>query len=248
MDFVEESRELSLIRADIPENLIVIKSLTKFFAIPGLRLGMAYARPGVAEMLNMTGLPWSVNALAQKAAETLYQAEDYIRASRTKCRSLRDYLAVRIDALPGWSAVPSTANFILARLPGELSASRLQEDLIKKGILIRSCADFQGLGEQYIRLAVRPKRETDELLDAITRISHRIPVASADSTTVRARIGKTPDCSMSIRLLRRFTNLHPRSSTLRPLPPHGGQAATKSCEICRLNSLRLVAAANSARE
>jgi hypothetical protein len=65
-----------------------------------------------------------------------------------------------------------------------------------------------------------------------TRMSHKIPAASADSTTARARIGKTPYCRMPIRLLRRFTNPHPRSSTLHALPPHGGQAATKFCEIC----------------
>ncbi len=61
----------------------------------------------------------------------------------------------------------------------------------------------------------------------LSRISHRIPAASADSATVRARIGKTPDCSMSIRLLRRFINLRPRSSALHAL-------ATKFREICGL--------------
>ncbi len=63
----------------------------------------------------------------------------------------------------------------------------------------------------------------------LARISHRIPAASADSPTATARIGKTPDCSMSIRLLRRFTNLHPRSSALHAL-------VTKFCEICGLES------------
>ncbi len=59
--------------------------------------------------------------------------------------------------------------------------------------------------------------------------------ASADSATVMARIGKTPDCSMSIRLFRRFINLRPRSSALDALPPDGGQAATEFREICGLS-------------
>ncbi len=65
---------------------------------------------------------------------------------------------------------------------------------------------------------------------ALTRISHRIPAASADSASATARIGKTPDCSMSIRLLRRFINLRPRSSALHAL-------TTKFCEICWLSCI-----------
>lgn len=168
IDFTEDSASRTLIRKNLPRNIIVLKSLTKFFAIPGLRLGMAYAHPHVAAIVKQSRLPWSVNSLAQQIAMCLYKDRQYIDRSRSAVKKLREYLTGRLNELPGWIITPSHANFLLARLPDCLTASTLQARLLKCGILIRSCANFSGLDEHYIRLAIRPANETDQLIDAIT--------------------------------------------------------------------------------
>ncbi len=167
MDFVEDSSSRTLIREDIPENLIVIKSLTKFFAIPGLRLGMGYAHSNTIGRIKKARLPWSVNALAQQAAIKLYSDQSYLNKSRATVTELRGYLTDKLNQLEGWTITPSSTNYVLVKLPNTTSASELQADLLKKSILIRSCANFSGLGEQYVRLAVRPKNEVDDLIAAI---------------------------------------------------------------------------------
>ncbi|OVE73757.1 cobyric acid synthase CobQ [bacterium B17] len=166
MDFVED-RSLTLIRKKLPKNIIIIKSLTKFFAIPGLRLGMAYTCSETSDLIRKSRLPWSVNAIAQQTALKLYHDKKYIEASRSYARELRDYLIQNIEGLSGWKCIPSRSNYIAARLPDGSSAKVLQQHLLQQGILIRSCANFDGLGEQYIRLAVRPRAEVDKLISAI---------------------------------------------------------------------------------
>ncbi|MFW6151366.1 MAG: cobyric acid synthase [Verrucomicrobiota bacterium] len=166
MDFTGD-RSLSLIREGNPENIIVVKSLTKFFAIPGLRLGMLYCGPDIAAEIHRVRLPWSVNATAQAIAPFLYRDQRYIAETREKTDLLRDYISGRINDIPGWRAKPSTANFILVKLPAGKTAAGIQKELLEKGILVRSCLDFKGLGESYIRLAVRPQNETDALIEAL---------------------------------------------------------------------------------
>ena len=167
MDFLPDPSGRTLIRAGMPQNLIVVKSLTKFFAIPGLRLGMACGAPDVMARLRAARLPWSVNALAQAAAGVLYEDREYLERSRSATAELREAFAGELSALPGWTVYPADANFLLVRLPAEWPASRLQRELLRAGILIRSCAHFHGLGDRYCRLAVRPRDETGAFMEAV---------------------------------------------------------------------------------
>ncbi|OVE74867.1 cobyric acid synthase CobQ [bacterium E08(2017)] len=167
MDFVTDSDKASVIGRDLPPNLIVVKSLTKFFAIPGLRLGMLCAHPDTAEKIKRVRLPWTINALAQEVACRLYDDRSYIEESLRTVAACRDYLLERLGELDGWKPLPSEANYVVVQLPDGISSIGLQKQLMKKGILIRSCKNFEGLGDSYIRLAVRPKDETDELFAAI---------------------------------------------------------------------------------
>jgi cobyric acid synthase CobQ/L-threonine-O-3-phosphate decarboxylase len=187
MDFTEAAETATLIRNDLPPNLIVVKSLTKFFAIPGLRLGMACGHPETVRRVEAARLPWSVNALAQAAALELYRDRDYITRSRTETSRLRRLLADTVSVF-GWYALPSTANFFLVRLPADQPASRVQRDLLARGILIRSCAAFPGLGERYGRLAVRPEEEIQALAAALRNspTKPRTPALMVVGTTSHA--------------------------------------------------------------
>lgn len=186
VDFTDDPAAVSLIRNDLPENLIVVKSLTKFFAIPGLRLGMACAAPPTIERLGQVRLPWSVNVLAQAAACRVYEDADYTRRSRLAVKDLREKFILHLSGLPGVTVYPSAANFLLVRLPSSWTACRLQAALLERGILIRSCADFEGLDAQFCRLAVRPRREIEELL-AVLR-----PLLTGDKSHLGARLSSRP--------------------------------------------------------
>jgi len=167
IDFMPDADTRTLIGKPLPSNLVVVKSLTKFFAIPGLRLGMACGDAAVIERLNNVRLPWSVNALAQEVARELYRDKAYVESTRAAVSELRKNLADSLSELAGVTVYPSEANYVLVRLPEDWPVARLQAELLNQGILVRSCANFQGLGDAYCRLAVRPEHEQKELVDAM---------------------------------------------------------------------------------
>lgn len=167
VDFLPKACDRTLVREGLPDNLIVVKSLTKFFAIPGLRLGMACASPHTIRRIAKVRLAWTVNALAQSVAKVLYDDNEYLDQSRKMTAKLRAEFSNQISQLPGFTVYPSEANFILVRLPAEYTAPRLQADLLQHGILIRSCQNFAGLGEKYCRLAIRPRAEIEVFMDII---------------------------------------------------------------------------------
>ena len=167
MDFLPHGRERSMLQDGLPPNVIVVKSLTKFFALPGLRLGMACAHPATAEAIRAAALPWSVNAFAQAAALRLYADATYAAATRRTVTEQREIFVKALSELSGCRVFPARANFVLVRLPPDWTANRLQTALLTRGMLIRSCAHIAGLGEPYVRLAVRPPDEAAALLEAL---------------------------------------------------------------------------------
>lgn len=162
------------------ERLICIRSATKFFALPGLRLGYLAAHPEVTERLRSYQLPWSVNVMAQEAAKFVFQDHEFQRKSREFVAKERAWLAGQLKLL-GWvKPYPSDANFILCELDVPLSfpprtAIRRGNDkmfdlfhyLGRKGIFIRPCHNFKGLGPQFFRIAVRRREENQKLIEAL---------------------------------------------------------------------------------
>jgi cobyric acid synthase CobQ len=108
-----------------------------------------------------------VNGLAQAIGARLYADADFIARSRRLVPSWRAAFAADLLTLAGITVYPSEAPYLLCRLPPAWPASRLQSELLRQGILIRSCCNFEGLGENYCRLAIRPRAEQEELLTAL---------------------------------------------------------------------------------
>lgn len=193
-DFLPDAATRTLIRPAMPPNLIVVKSLTKFFAIPGLRLGVACAAPELIRRIAAARLPWSVNGIAQAVGARLYSDTDYATQTRLQVPRWRESLASGLAALPGMKVFLSDAPFVLCRLPSDWPVSRLQAELLRQGILIRSCANFPGLGESYCRLAVRSQGEQAELLAVLREVMvggarplrHRTPAIMVVGTTSHA--------------------------------------------------------------
>lgn len=161
-EFVTDST--SLLAADLP-NLVVLRSLTKLYAIPGLRLGFAVASPDVASALRRAMAPWSVNALAQAVGVAALADEQYVNATRIFVRDERRRLARGLRALPRLRVFPGSANYLLVKTgEGQMDAAALAARLLQRGIAIRVCADFEGLDGKYFRIAVRTREENDRLL------------------------------------------------------------------------------------
>lgn len=150
-------------------HLVVLRSFTKFFALPGFRVGYLAGHPKTIETVRAAQPPWSVNTLAQAAALASMKDRTYI--SRTLRNNARDRLRFveALTAIPGMIVYPSDANFLLAEVPGALSASRLAESLRQHGLLIRNCAAIPGLTRRTIRIAVRSSSENHRLVAALRR-------------------------------------------------------------------------------
>ena len=146
-------------------NLWVLRSLTKFYALPGLRIGaLIGAADGIAS-LRCSREPWQVNALAEQAA--LAAIADDAHAARTLryVGEERAWLMDRLAALPGVEPQPSRANYLLARLDNP--AQRLVHFLLDRKILVRDCSGWPGVEyASAVRIAVRRRNENERLIAA----------------------------------------------------------------------------------
>ncbi len=168
LDFVAPEKMTTLLpRLNRYPHVIILRSLTKMFAIPGLRLGYAIAQPDVIERMKQKQVTWSVNQLALAAGEECLSQDDYVEKTRELIDRERAFLRDCIEQRLGWQVCPGEANFLLVRLPDTHTAAELQQSLGKKGILIRSCAMYPGLTEQHFRIAVRAREENERLLQAL---------------------------------------------------------------------------------
>jgi histidinol-phosphate aminotransferase len=159
--YIAFSDALTLAGRDIAgENLVILRSMTKDYALAGLRLGYGIARGPVISVLQRVQPPWSVSAAAQAAGLQALQAPDYPAASWKKIREAKDFLIEGLVGL-GITPVPSAANFFLIKV-GE--ASRFRKALLRQGVLVRDCASFGLPG--YLRLAPRTIPECRKLLAA----------------------------------------------------------------------------------
>jgi threonine-phosphate decarboxylase len=176
IDFVPDGEKRSLIRrlSQFPTTLI-LRSMTKFYALPGLRLGYAVGRKDWIERLARHKIPWSVNALAQIAGEAALEDEAYHREAKRWGTAERTELADGLRRISAVDVLPSETNFLLLRLrSGDPHSSRLsgwlQEQMGRRGILIRDASTFLGLDGRYVRVAVRMREENQRLLAALREV------------------------------------------------------------------------------
>lgn len=172
MDFIKTSEAFSVLPlVEKYHNLLVLHSLTKFYAIPGLRLGFAATDHEVLDPLYAAKDIWNVNSLAQAAGMAALDDKKYQRRSRTYTRTEINYLYEELSTLDKLKVYEPTVNFILVNISKTgFTATQLREKLLKYNIIIRNCANYPGLDENYVRFAVRTREENDELVDALTEI------------------------------------------------------------------------------
>jgi histidinol-phosphate aminotransferase len=139
-------------------NVIILRSMTKDYALAGLRLGYAIADESIISVLERVKPPWNVSSAAQAAGITALKAEGYIESCAVKINQARDFLVQELLRL-GCAPLPSQTNFFLVKVK---DAAGLRQILFRQGILVRDCASF-GL-HNYIRLSPRPMPECEMLI------------------------------------------------------------------------------------
>lgn len=145
---------------EVDDHLLVARSFTKFFAMPGLRLGaLVTANPERARSFQPS---WSVNVAAVAAGIVAARDADYAGTTLATVERLRSDFSAALSELPGLEVFPGAANFLLVRGPRGLT-----HDLARRGILVRGCGPFAGLGDDFFRVAVRKTEENARLLLAL---------------------------------------------------------------------------------
>lgn len=147
------------------DNLVILHSLTKFYAIPGLRLGFALSHPTLTAKLHAAKDPWNVNSLAQAAGVAALADKDYQLKSREMVSCERKVLYESLKALPGLKPFTPSVNYILIdTTPSSFPAAYVQQALAEKNILIRNCSNYPGLSPYYVRVAVKLADQNKTLL------------------------------------------------------------------------------------
>ena len=151
--------------------LFVVQSMTKFFALPGLRLGFGIAEPKLCRRLEDGKDVWNVNFLAQMAGIAALSDKEYQEAARSFVRSEKKFLASALAKFPGIEVFVPSVNFIFFRLQqGTDFLRRFLISLRERGILLRDCSNYSGLDGAYLRAAVRSRVENERLLEAMQEI------------------------------------------------------------------------------
>lgn len=165
MDFAPaRARAWAPAQIDKHPRLVVLRSLTKFYCIAGLRLGFAMAHHRTLAELAPLGEPWSVNTLAQAAGRHCLAQSDYAKQTRESVDQWRESQA-RLLAGLGWHVFPSQTNYLLCRLPSEgPTAAQVAAACAAQGVLVRDASSFVGCHERHLRLAVTTPDNQDYLL------------------------------------------------------------------------------------
>lgn len=152
-------------------NLIVLKSLTKFYALAGLRLGFAAASPEVSRSLADQLPPWSVNSIAQAVGREILQDGEYELTSRKLNDSRRELLSSELKTIHELKVYPGKANYLLVRIrESGIDACELKKRLLADGIAIRSCEDYSGLNSRFFRVAVKNTEDNSILVSAVRNL------------------------------------------------------------------------------
>ncbi|MGA2386500.1 MAG: histidinol-phosphate transaminase [Candidatus Bathyarchaeia archaeon] len=171
IEFAEKGQETTLAgMVKQYDNLFVIRSVTKFYGMAGIRLGYGLASPDMVEKLENVRLPWSINSLASCATLAAFGDTEFIENTKKTIAKEREVLARSLGGIEGLHVYPSVTNFLLVKITnGKITSTKLKEALVKERMLIRDCCTFMGLDDKYFRVTVRSAKDNQKLVQAIKR-------------------------------------------------------------------------------
>ncbi len=149
------------------KNLAIVRSLTKSFAIPGIRLGYMVADPSVIKTLKENMIPWNVNSLALEAGHYIFDHYKDLKPCKQFLADKCEQFQKQLQSIPGLEVYPSSCNFFLVKLK-KGSSGELKTFLLKKyQLLIRDASNFRGLDNTYFRVAVQNEKFNKMLIQGI---------------------------------------------------------------------------------
>jgi threonine-phosphate decarboxylase len=153
------------------ENLFVIRSVTKFYGMAGIRFGYAIAAGTLIDKLQTTRLPWSVNGLACQVTLAAFNDKEFIKNTKETIAKNRADLAKALGEIEGLNVYPSVTNFLLVKIDNKkITSTTVKELLAKERILIRDCCTFIGLDNHYFRVTVRSAKDNWRLVEKLKEI------------------------------------------------------------------------------
>ena len=148
-------------------NVLLLHSMTKCYAVPGLRLGAVTGGRELLSRIRACRMPWSVNALAVEAGHYLLQHPEEYRMDIQALLTERKRVTDALEALGGVEVLPTDTHYFLARLQ-QGTAAQLKEFLATRhGLLIRDASNFEGLDARYFRIAIQTEEENNLLIEGI---------------------------------------------------------------------------------
>lgn len=165
--FLEESLKYS--------SLLVIRAVTKFFALPGIRLGYGITTNSkVAESIRAKQLPWNINTFAEASLNYIFTDKDYIKSTIDYVNKEKNFLTEKFRKIQFIEKVyESNGNFVLLKLKG-ITDDELFEMCLEKDILIRRCGNYEGLDHSFIRIAVKDRKSNEKLISSLKNIYKKI--------------------------------------------------------------------------
>lgn len=169
IDFVDSKYSCALLMKEF-DNLAILHSLTKIFALPGLRLGFGLFNAQTATLIEKGKDVWNVNTLAQVAGVVALGQYEYLEQTRKSVSELRQDFCRELAACRQLKVYPSTVNFLLLKLQNNMTAAVFRSKMLAQGILVRDCSNYPGLDDSFIRIAVRTKQENSLFIQALSKV------------------------------------------------------------------------------
>ncbi|KJR98066.1 MAG: cobalamin biosynthesis protein CobQ [Desulfobulbaceae bacterium BRH_c16a] len=163
LDFLDDGQSV----AGLAENVLTMNSMTKFYGVPGLRIGYALLPSHLAGLVRQNLPPWTVNTLAQAVGGRALKDLDYQSETRKICHELRSDLIKELQAFAQLKVYPSAANYLFVKIKTGGDATDLARFCLNRGIMIRNCSNYEGLDSSFFRIAVRTKKENQQLVSVI---------------------------------------------------------------------------------
>lgn len=172
IEFVEKYNNYSLVKETMQyKYLLVLRSMTKFFSVPGLRIGYLVANKATIHKINLFQPTWSVNTFAQEVMTKDILNSNFIKKTKDYIKKERMLLFNNLKEIPTVYPYYPTANFIFCKiLNKKLNACSLFKRLLKHNIIIRDCSNFKGLNNRFFRIAVKKRKENVYLIKCLRRI------------------------------------------------------------------------------
>ena len=172
MEFVGEEEKYSLInKIEQTPNLFILKAVTKFFGMPGLRLGYGVtSNKQIIKNIYEYKEPWTINSFAENLSNYLFKDKEYINGSKNYYINERKFMLEELRKISRLKVYDTDTNFVLIKLDDDEANSLKLELFEKYNILIRDASNFIGLDKSYIRVAIKSHNDNKVLIESLRKI------------------------------------------------------------------------------